>query len=180
MNTTETIRIMLEQGLSYKEISAKTKLTKATISYHAAKLGMSNPRVEPNLEILTRLYESGLSVAETAKQLGIGKVAASKALKKNKVSMRSNKADIEKMFIENSLVGRNAIKNRLIKENMLENKCSDCGLEQSWNGKPIVMVLDHINGVNNDNRIENLRFLCPNCNSQTPTFAGRNVKHNKD
>jgi hypothetical protein len=38
------------------------------------------------------------------------------------------------------------------------------------------MVLDHINGVPNDNRLENLRFLCPNCNSQTDTFAGRNVK----
>jgi hypothetical protein len=41
------------------------------------------------------------------------------------------------------------------------------------------MVLDHINGVPNDNRLENLRFLCPNCNSQTDTFAGRNVKRVK-
>jgi 5-methylcytosine-specific restriction endonuclease McrA len=41
------------------------------------------------------------------------------------------------------------------------------------------MVLDHINGIPNDNRIENLRFLCPNCNSQTDTFAGRNTNRNK-
>lgn len=179
MDTTETIKIMLEQGLSYKEISAKTKLTKATISYHAKKLGMSNPRKETDLEILTKLYESGLSVAESAKRLGIGKDSAAKALKKNKVAIRSNKADIEKMFIENSAVGRNAVKRRLLSEGILENKCSECGLDPNWNGKPIVMVLDHINGVNNDNRVENLRLLCPNCNSQTPTFAGRNVKHNK-
>jgi len=38
-----------------------------------------------------------------------------------------------------------------------------------------VLVLDHINGVNNDNRLENLRFLCPNCNSQTATFAGKHI-----
>lgn len=40
--------------------------------------------------------------------------------------------------------------------------------------KDITLQLDHINGVNDDNRIENLRFLCPNCHSQTSTFTGRN------
>lgn len=179
MNTTETIRIMLEQGCSYNEISAKTKLTKATISYHAKKLGFGQIRTPLDFDKLKSLYESGLSLAEAAKKAGIGKDTAAKALKKGNVTIRSNRADIEEMFIENSVIGRNAVKNRLIKEGILENKCSECGLEQNWNGKPIVMVLDHINGVNNDNRIENLRFLCPNCNSQTPTFAGRNVKHSK-
>ena len=48
-----------------------------------------------------------------------------------------------------------------------------------WNGKPIVMILDHINGNSKDNRIKNLRMICPNCNSQTSTFAGRNYKRNK-
>ncbi len=43
-----------------------------------------------------------------------------------------------------------------------------------WCGQPLNLVLDHINGVNSDNRVENLRFLCPNCNSQQSTFAGRN------
>lgn len=51
-----------------------------------------------------------------------------------------------------------------------------CGLGNNWNGKPLVLILDHINGIYNDNRIENLRLLCPNCNSQTDTFAGRNCK----
>jgi 5-methylcytosine-specific restriction endonuclease McrA len=64
------------------------------------------------------------------------------------------------------------LKRRLISESLLENKCSiqECGLTE-WCGRPIVLVLDHINGVNNDNRLENLRFLCPNCNSQQDTFC---------
>lgn len=68
------------------------------------------------------------------------------------------------------------LKARLIREGVLPNVCAECGLGPQWNGLPLVLVLDHINGVNDDNRLENLRLLCPNCNSQTETFAGRNFK----
>lgn len=61
----------------------------------------------------------------------------------------------------------------------LDDHCSECDLPPLWNGKKLVMVLDHINGVNNDNRKENLRLLCPNCNSQSDTFSGRNVRRIK-
>ena len=56
----------------------------------------------------------------------------------------------------------------------LEYKC-ECGITDTWQGKKITLELDHINGINSDNRIENLRYLCPNCHSQTPTFRGRNI-----
>lgn len=66
-----------------------------------------------------------------------------------------------------------ALKKRLIAAKLLESACSECGLSV-WREKPLVLILDHKNGVNDDHRLANLRLLCPNCNSQTTTFAGRN------
>jgi hypothetical protein len=54
------------------------------------------------------------------------------------------------------------------------NCCFACGIEPNWNGKPLCLVPDHKDGRFWDCRIENLRLLCPNCHSQTPTFSGRN------
>jgi len=83
---------------------------------------------------------------------------------------------LETVMIENSTYSRGTLKKRLIKEGILENKCDICGQLTEWKGQTLVMVLDHINGIRNDNRKENLRLLCPNCNSQQSTFAGKRNK----
>ena len=80
------------------------------------------------------------------------------------------------ILVENSTyVSIWQLKRRLLREGILEYKCYLCGLTE-WNGKPIALQLDHINGVHLDHRVENLRLLCPNCHSQTETFAGRNKR----
>ena len=53
----------------------------------------------------------------------------------------------------------------------VKEECVLCGQNNSWNGMKLVLQLDHINGNNKDNRIENLRILCPNCHTQTETFC---------
>lgn len=70
--------------------------------------------------------------------------------------------------------GTNHLKVRLLKEKILENKCDECGIGSYYNEKPIIHHLDHINGISTDHRLSNLRLLCPNCHSQTETYAGRN------
>jgi len=69
-------------------------------------------------------------------------------------------------------------KKRMIKEGLLQPYCYICKMH-SWLNNPISLQLDHINGINTDHRIDNLRLLCPNCHSQTDTFAGRNIKKTK-
>lgn len=65
---------------------------------------------------------------------------------------------------------------RLIKENYKEYKCEICGINE-WQNKPIVLQLNHKDGNHFNNNIDNLEILCPNCHSQTDTFAGKNIDY---
>lgn len=53
--------------------------------------------------------------------------------------------------------------------------CEKCGQDENWYGEHMSLILDHINGVNDDHRLENLRIVCPNCNATLPTHCGKNV-----
>lgn len=82
---------------------------------------------------------------------------------------------IEDVLVQNSSYANiSSLKKRLINEHILEYKCACCGNTGEWLGKPLSLQLDHINGDNKDHRINNLRFLCPNCHAQTETYAGKN------
>lgn len=79
------------------------------------------------------------------------------------------------LLCENSYYCTSNLKTRIIKEKIIEYKCQKCGLENEWENEKLVLQLDHINGNNRDHRKENLRFLCPNCHSQTKTFSRRKI-----
>jgi len=81
------------------------------------------------------------------------------------------------IFCEKSTSTRTYVRKLLMDEGR-GNICEICKIT-NWLEQPISMQLDHINGVSNDNRRENLRFICPNCHSQTETYCGRNVNKRK-
>jgi 5-methylcytosine-specific restriction endonuclease McrA len=89
------------------------------------------------------------------------------------------KRPLTEVMVKNSDYDRGNLKRRIITEGLLKEVCALCGQLPEWKGEKLVLVLDHINGINNDHRLENLRLLCPNCNSQTSTFTSRNKKINK-
>ena len=96
--------------------------------------------------------------------------------KGRKFGQHKSALSFDKIFTEKSTTTRAVVKRRILKDKLLPFECQECGLKDQWNEKPIMLVLDHVNGIPNDHRLDNLRFLCPNCNSQTETFCGRNFK----
>ena len=80
----------------------------------------------------------------------------------------------EKMMVENSSTDRGTVRRRILKDNLIQYICAICGLGPEWLGKPMPLLLDHINGINNDHRLGNLRFICSNCDTQLDTYKSRN------
>ena len=85
----------------------------------------------------------------------------------------------ENSFCENSKASSSYIRNHYKKDFTTKEtyKCSICGQEPFWNGKELTLTLDHINGIHSDNRLENLRWVCPNCDRQLDTFGSKNKKY---
>jgi len=88
--------------------------------------------------------------------------------------MRQDRFPDKDVFVENSTYPRHRLKERILKQSLIEYKCAVCSLGPEWQGKPMPLILDHVNGKNNDNRIENLRFVCSNCDTQLPTYKSKN------
>ena len=86
----------------------------------------------------------------------------------------SPKRSIDDYLSNQQPIQSNKLRLRLIREKVLDHVCSSCGLN-IWMGKPIPIELDHIDGNTQNNHLQNLRLLCPNCHAQTSNYRGKNI-----
>ena len=88
---------------------------------------------------------------------------------------KSRQKSLAEVMVDDSGYSRGTLKERLLAEGIKQRACEMCGQGDLWRGQALSLVLDHINGVSNDHRLENLRILCPNCNATLDTHCGRKL-----
>ncbi len=147
---------------------------------HDLKIATSNSRSIRQILIRLGLKEAGGNYSQIKYYLDFYQInhthLTGKGWSKGRKDLVKKLLPLDKILIANSTYQSYKLKNRLIKEKLKDENCEKCGWsERSIDGR-IPLELDHINGVHNDNRLENLRILCPNCHSLEPTHRGKNKK----
>ncbi|MGI8597173.1 MAG: HNH endonuclease [Thermoleophilaceae bacterium] len=171
--TRELIHELLGQGLSVGETARRLEIAPALVSYHARKLGLPPSRkYAPRTDwpAIQTYYDAGHSLRECQERFGFSRRSWNKAVERGTIVPRPQGAPIEDLLVAGRRRQRSHVKSRVLKARLKANRCEDCGLDE-WLGQPVSLALHHVNGDGKDNRLENLQLLCPNCHSQTPTFA---------
>ena len=141
-------------------------------------------------EDFINIVKNSYSMREISKKIGYSAISGDSLMKIreridllniscehfNKNNKRLNKRTFENVFCQNSNATQQVLRRWYFNGKYSEYECSICGQKPFWNGKQLTLTLDHINGVNNDNELKNLRWICPNCDRQLPTFGSKNRK----
>jgi HNH endonuclease len=119
-------------------------------------------------------YDAGHTVRECREHFGFANQTWNNAVRRGDVRARERAIPLDELLAVGPVRSRFNIKRRIVNAGLKRDRCEDCGITE-WRGRALSMALHHVNGDGQDNRLENLRLLCPNCHSQTENFAGRGV-----
>lgn len=167
--------------------------SKRACDQKAKSLGIKKYSIYNDPKEFKKLIESSKSRLECIRKLGLSEKSGNyqtinKYIKKFDLNIdhfrcgfghlqpTTKAIDLKDVLIENCYYSRSSLKKRLYDEGLKLKQCEICGQGEDWNGTKLVHILDHINGNCYDNRIENLRIVCPNCNSSLETSNGKNKK----
>lgn len=177
------IRILLLQGRSYREIRTTLNVSHSSISKEAASAGLiRRPRTEYDRVDVIAAYNAGATQRECGKRFGCCADTVSKILRQADLPARDRTAGLPTAIPLEEYIIRNAgkrharanIRKKVLARDMVPYRCAECGNEGEWRGTPLILRLDHKDGNGGNHALHNLRFLCPNCDSQQPTYGHRN------
>jgi transposase-like protein len=171
--TRERVGELLEAGLTVGQTARRLGIAPSLVSYHARKLGIPpSTKYAPrrDWDDIQAYYDAGHSVRQCQARFGFSRRSWNKAVERGDVIPRPQAMPLEELLVEGRKTNRTHLKHRLLSGELKQNRCEECGIE-NWLGEPLSMALHHVNGNGLDNRLENIRLLCPNCHSQTASFA---------
>lgn len=174
MTQSDRIARLHAEGLTGRAIATRLGIAPATVSRHLRLLGLAQ-RSRPRYDwpAVQDFYDAGHSFTECMAQFGFARQTWSNAVERGDIVPRPRGMPVDELLAARR--NRGHLKGRLTRAGLLRPECADCGIS-TWRDRPLSLALHHINGDRHDNRLENLQLLCPNCHSQTDTFAGRNKR----
>lgn len=176
MSTREKVDELLAEGWTITAIASALGISKPTVCFHARRLGYpAQTRFARRFDwqAIQRYYDEGHSVRECVARFGFHTAAWHEAVKRGAVIPRPQALPIETFLVQGRRTNRHHLKSRLLKAGLKDPRCEECGLSE-WRGRPLSLELHHRNGVRDDNRLQNLAILCPNCHCLTHSWGGRN------
>jgi len=173
--TRDRVRELLDAGTTRAQIARTLGLSKPTVTYHARRLDHEiDSRCARRYDwgSIQRYHDAGHSMRECQHQFGFCGQTWTAAIKRGDLVARSRGIALGELLVAGPRRNRGHVKARLLAAGLKTGACEVCGLT-TWQEAPLSLCLHHVNGDRHDNRLENLQLLCPNCHSQTDSFAGR-------